>query len=113
MIFGWKECPRCGEEVKDNRKSCKCGWKFYKKKCPRCGEYLDDSEKICYRCGWYFYWEDHIGEDDEYECNYDEFDYEEDDCWDFWRETAEDILGEDLSNIDGATLGEILDDLGF
>ncbi|ACJ75350.1 conserved hypothetical protein [Thermosipho africanus TCF52B] len=66
MYQGWKECPRCGIEVKNNEDYCpECGWVFYNKRCPRCGKYIPDYAKVCFDCGWYFYWEKEIGEDDE------------------------------------------------
>ncbi|MGJ8455802.1 hypothetical protein ACSFC1_10930 [Pseudothermotoga sp. U03pept] len=76
MISGWKECPRCGTEHRDNVGRCSCGWIFYKKRCPRCGKILSDKCKICPECGWYFYWHEEIGEDDDYDdYEYDDYDY--------------------------------------
>jgi RNA polymerase subunit RPABC4/transcription elongation factor Spt4 len=114
---GWKECPRCGIEVKNDEDYCpECGWIFYNKRCPRCGKYMPDYAKVCFDCGWYFYWEREIGEDDEdyYEGDSYEY-YEEDDepvedypdMLEFWNSE----IGTDFE--DENELGQYLDDLGY
>lgn len=132
MTEGWKECPRCGTEHRNDEYKCdNCGWVFHNKRCPRCGKYLPDYAKKCYDCGWYFYWEEYIGEDDEeerygkyrkkgYKCysynNYDE--YDEDDYenspsknYPSFSEYWSDILDVDFEN--DADLGQYMDDLGY
>ena len=127
MPIGYKSCPRCGEEYRDDVEVCEnCGWIFYNKSCPRCGKYVPDNAKVCFDCGWYFYWDEYIGEDDE-EIFTDDYDFDEDyydeipeeeegydDYWDFWRETASFYVDDEyLEGLSPEKLGEILDDLGF
>lgn len=110
MPSGYKKCPRCGEEVRDYVERCSCGWRFYKKECPRCGKIVPDSVKICYDCGWYFYWDEEIGEDDYDEYTNEDTDediYQEDYYLSYWSE----VLDEDFEN--EQQLGEYLDDLGY
>ncbi|MEJ5258335.1 MAG: zinc ribbon domain-containing protein [Fervidobacterium sp.] len=128
MPVGYKKCPRCGEEFRDDVEVCdNCGWVFYNKCCPRCGKYVPDSAKVCFDCGWHFYWNDHIGEDNQvrfhkhhnYKKGNDytppEHDYKDDyDDWDFWREIVSYYTDyEDLHDLTPQELGQILDDLGY
>jgi len=135
MTEGWKECPRCGTEHRNDEYECdNCGWIFHNKRCPRCGKYLPDYVKICYDCGWYFYWEEYIGEDDHEQDygyyskrnnknykykrnykrhNYDVDDYEDDVSNDYpsFSEYWSDILDVNFEN--DADLGQYMDDLGY